>query len=153
HLTYATWLLDHHSYTDTVGRRLYSSAGELMRLAGWLSFDAGDHGRAQRYWHTALYAAHAAGDRALGANIIGFMSCQSKDLHNRSRQAVTLAETALAGYCGASPRVAAILLLRAAEALATTKAATDCQRNIDQAFEQLTTISPAAPGDPAWSYW
>lgn len=153
HLTYVVRLLEHHSYTDTVGRRLHSSAGELLRLAGWLAFDSGGHGRAQRYWHTALHAAHAAGDRALGANIIGFMSCQAKDLHRGSQQAVTLADTALTGYPGASPRVSAILALRSAEALATTGAATDCQRMIDQAFDQLTTTSQAGVDEPAWSYW
>lgn len=152
-LEYVVRLLDHNSYTDTVGRRLYASAGELMRLAGWLSFDAGDHGRAQRYWNTGLYAAHTASDRALGANIIGFMSCQAKDMDRGAQLAVTLAETAQAGYAGASPRVTAILSLRLAEALAATGAGTECRRMVDHAFEQLTNISPISGDGPAWCYW
>jgi hypothetical protein len=34
-------LLGQRRYTDVVGRRLHANAGELMRLAGWLSFDGG----------------------------------------------------------------------------------------------------------------
>lgn len=153
HLTYVVRLLENNSYTDTVGRRLWASAGELNRLAGWLCFDSGDHGRAQWYWNTGLYAAHGAGDRALGANIVGFLSCQAKDLRRGGQLAVTLAQTAQAGYSGASPRVSAILALRAAEALSGTGASTDCRRMVDVAFDALTNATPDATGDPAWSYW
>lgn len=153
HLDYVVRLLNHNSYTDTVGRRLHASAGELMRLAGWLSFDAGDHDGAERCWNTGLYAAHAAGDRALGANIIGFMSCKAKDMERGGQLAVTLAQTAQTGYCGASPRVSAILALRSAEALAATGASTDCHRMVDHAFDQLTKASAGTDSDPSWSYW
>ena len=101
-LRYVLDLLDQHRYTDSVGRRLHATAGELMRLAGWLSFDSGCHPQAQRYWVAGLHAAHAAGDRALGANIIGFMSAQAIDL-GQIRESATLAETAQAGYPGATP--------------------------------------------------
>ena len=59
-------LLRDGSYTSSVGTRLTGAAGELMRLAGWLSYDAGQNPLAQRYWLAALHAAHAAGDRAVG---------------------------------------------------------------------------------------
>ncbi|MGH3829933.1 MAG: hypothetical protein ACRDRS_05690 [Pseudonocardiaceae bacterium] len=144
-------LLDQRRYTDSVGRRLHATAGELMRLAGWLSFDSGQHPQAQRYWVAALHAAHAAGDRALGANILGFMSLQTKDL-GQIRESVTLAETARAGYPGASPRVAAILDLRAAEAHAGAQASTECRRALDTAFDRLGDI-PSSAGEPDWCYW
>lgn len=108
HVRQVVQLIDHSSYTDTVGRRLHSNAGELLRLAGWLAFDGGQHAGAQRYWMAALRAAHTAGDRALAANTLGFMSCQAKDI-KQPLEAVTLAESARAGYRGASPRVSAIL--------------------------------------------
>lgn len=153
-LTYIVWLLRHRSYTDSIGQRLHGNAGELMRLAGWLAFESGDHGLAQRYWATALRAAHTAGDRALGANIVGFMSCQAKDRPGtQARQlAVTLADTAISGYPGASPRVAAILELRSAEALAGMGSDTECRRRIDNAFTRLAS-TPRSEGEPAWSYW
>ncbi|HWR46412.1 MAG TPA: hypothetical protein VN327_02160, partial [Pseudonocardiaceae bacterium] len=39
HLRHVLGLLDQRRYPDSVGRRLHATAGELMRLAGWLSFD------------------------------------------------------------------------------------------------------------------
>lgn len=151
HLSTVTTLLTQRRYTDTVGRRLHSSAAEILRLAGWLAFDAGHHPHAQRYWVAALHEAHAAGDRALGANILGFMSCQAKDL-GQVRQAVTLAETACAGYPAASPKVTAILHLRAAEAHANEQSITDTRRAIDVAFNALGNITTGG-GDPDWTYW
>lgn len=153
HLTYVEHLLDHNSYTDKVGARLYSSAGELQRLAGWLCFDRGDHGDAQAYWHSALHAAHGAGDRALGANVLGFMSCQYKDLPGGANLAVTYARAAQQGYPGASPRVSAILALRCAEALAATGADTEARRMLATAFEHLTDTPSDGVQEPGWSYW
>lgn len=150
HLTHAVDLIEHRRYTDTVGRRLHSSAAELARLAGWLSFDAGRHVSAQRYFAAALHAAHVAGDRALGANILGFASCQAKDL-GQVTEAVQLAEAAVAGYPGASPRVTAILNLRLAEARANNHEPAGTRRALDAAFDRLT--DPAVDGEPDWSYW
>ncbi|MFF3856666.1 hypothetical protein [Micromonospora sp. NPDC002575] len=151
HLSVVVGALRERSYTDGVGRRLHGTAGELLRLAGWLSFDDGHHTQAQRFWIAGLYQANAAGDRGLGANILGFMSCQAKDL-GQLRQAVTLAESARASYPAASPKVATILDLRAAEAYANKRAATDTRRALDSAFGRFTDRRPEH-GDPDWSYW
>lgn len=149
HLHQVVGLIEHSRYTETVARRLYSNAGELLRLAGWLAFDAGQQSRAQRLWFGALRAAHTAGDHALAANALGFMSCQAKDIRQPG-EAVTLAEAARRGYRGASPRVSAILALRAAEAHAADGSMTVCRRAIDDAFAHLNSPITAAPD---WSYW
>jgi len=151
HLGAVLELLDTRRYTDQVGKRLHACAGELMRLAGWLTFDAGQHAAAQRYWTAAAYAAHAAGDRALGANIQGFRSCQAKDI-GQIREAVALAETARAGYRGQAPQVSAILDLRVAEANANAGDTNRTRSAIDAAFERLDE-APASSGNPPWSYW
>jgi hypothetical protein len=150
-LRYVLGLLEERRYSDSVGRRLHTTAGELMRLAGWLSFDSRQHPQAQRYWVAGLHAAHAAGDRALGANIVGIMSSQAIEL-GQIREAVTLAETARAGYHGASPRVAVICDLRAAEAHAADRSVTECRRALDSAFNRLGD-APGSSGEPDWSYW
>ncbi|WP_069162856.1 hypothetical protein [Nocardia altamirensis] len=142
-------LLQHSRYSDTVGRRLHSNAAELLRLAGWVSFDAGRHAKARRYWLAALRVAREAGDHALAANILGFLSCQAKDIQH-PREAVALAECARSEYRGASPRVLAILDLRAAEAHATDGSTAGCRRAIDSAFTHLDTSITIAPD---WSYW
>jgi len=151
HLATVVAVLRDRRYTDSVGRRLHGTAGELMRLAGWLSFDDGNHSQAQRFWIAGLYQAHAAGDRGLGANILGFMSCQAKDL-GQLRQSITLAETARASYPATSPKVGTILDLRAAEAYANNHAVTDTRRALDSAFDRLTDERPEH-GDPGWAYW
>ncbi len=151
HIRHVLNLLQNHRYTSSVGTRLQGAAAELLRLAGWLSFDAGHQAQAQRYWLAALRGAHAAGDRSLGANVLGFMSCQAKDLEQFG-EATKLAEAARRGYVGASPRVSAILNLRAAEAYAQVGEAAECRSAIDAAHEAVRA-TPAEGGDPDWSYW
>ncbi len=151
HARYVADLIEHRRYGDAVGRRLHASCGELLRLAGWLSFDSGQHAHAQRFWVAGLHAAHSAGDRALGANILGFMSCQAKDL-GQYREAVNLAEAARRGYPGATPKVAAILDLRAAEAYANDRDPAACRIAIDSAFDRIGADG-ASYGAPDWCYW
>lgn len=152
HLRYVVGLLDEGRFTDSVERRLHRTAAELLRLCGWVSFDGAQQAaQAQRFFLAGLHAAHTAGDRALGANILGFMSCQAKDL-GRPREAVTLAETARAGHRGGSPKVAAILDLWAAEAYANTGESAPCRAAIDAALERLTDPGPQH-GEPDWCYW
>ncbi|MGH3913028.1 MAG: hypothetical protein ACRDTC_06415 [Pseudonocardiaceae bacterium] len=150
-LRYVFDLLDQRRYSDVVGKRLHSTAAELMRLGGWSEFEGGHHPQAQRYWVAGLHAAHAAGDRALGANIVRSMSEQAEDL-GHIRAAVTLAETARSGYPGATPRVTAMLDLRAAEAYAHDGAVTECRRALDTAFDRLGD-APSSSGEPGWCYW
>ncbi len=148
---YVVDLLRDHSYTETVGARLHGAAAELLRLAGWLSFDSGHQPQAQRYWLAALHSAHAANDRAVGANILGFMSCQAKDLELYD-DAIKLSEAARRGYSGTSPRVKAILNLRAAQAYAQVREVTTCRAAIDSAYESLCVATPET-GGPSWAYW
>lgn len=55
-------------------RRLLVALAELGQLAGWMAADTERHGLAQRYYLTALRAAHNAGDKALGANVLSMMA-------------------------------------------------------------------------------
>ncbi|MBF6356500.1 hypothetical protein IU449_18445 [Nocardia higoensis] len=77
------------------------------------------------------------------------MSCRAKDI-GRPREAVLLAETALAGYPGSSPRVRAILALRTAEAYAVEGSASAARRALDAAFADL---GDSAGETPDWAYW
>jgi tetratricopeptide (TPR) repeat protein len=148
---YVTGLLRNGKYTDSVGRRLHGSLGELLRLGGWVSFDNGQPAQAQRFWLAGLHAAHTAGDNALGANVLGFMSEQAWTL-GQLDDAARLAGTAVAGYKGSSRRVAAILHMRAAQPLAMLGDSANCRANIDAAFNALRN-SPSESGEPNWSYW
>jgi transcriptional regulator with XRE-family HTH domain len=148
---YVAGLLRDYRYSDSVGRRLHGTLGELLRLGGWVSFDVGRQAQAQRFWLAALHAAHTAGDRALGANVLGFMSEQAGYL-GKLDDAARLAESALAGYGGGSPRVSAILHMRAARPRAMMGDDYGCRSHIDLAYDALRNSSPDS-GEPDWSYW
>jgi hypothetical protein len=148
---YVARLLREGRYSDSMGRRLHGTLGELLRLGGWVSYDDGDQAQAQRFWIAALHSAHTAGDSALGANVLGFMSEPAKDL-GRPDDAAKLAATALAGYKGSSPRVSAILHMRAALPYAVKGEAAGCKRAIDSAYEAFRNSSPES-GEPDWCYW
>jgi hypothetical protein len=150
-VTYVAQLIREGRYSDSVGRRLHGTLGELLRLGGWVSYDDGDVPQAQRFWVAALHAAHTAGDAALGANVLGFMSEPAWNL-GRPEDAGRLTATALAGYKGRSPRVSAILHMRAAVADAANGDADECRRAIDSAYGAFRN-SPPECGEPGWCYW
>jgi transcriptional regulator with XRE-family HTH domain len=148
---YIAALLRDGKYTDSIGRRLHGTLGELLRLGGWVSFDSGRQGQAQRFWLASLHATHTAGDNALGANVLGFMSEQAWSL-GKLDDAARLAGTAVSGYKGSSPRVSAILHMRAARSQAMLDDSPGCRSNIDSAYDALRN-SPSESGEPDWSYW
>lgn len=116
-LTIAALIRDGH-HRDTVTARLLAAFAELGDLAGYMAFDSGQHGLAQRYWLTALRAAHHATTRPLAASILGNLSYQaaSRGYHT---DAVTLAEAA-----ARAARVApAAVRVSSASRLATAHAA------------------------------
>ncbi|MFE9725089.1 regulator [Streptomyces sp. NPDC005794] len=101
-------------YGEATGRRLFSAAADLTRLAGWTSYDIGAHGLAQRYFVQALRLAQAAGDRAYGAFVLITMSRQAVYL-GHGREAVQLARVAQQGIGSSAPPVV-LALLHAVEA-------------------------------------
>ncbi|MEU0132670.1 regulator [Streptomyces sp. NPDC006296] len=102
------------SYGEAIGRRLFSAAADLTRLAGWTSYDIAAHGLAQRYFVQALRLAQAAGDRAYGAFVLVTMSRQAVYL-GHGREAVQLARVAQQGIGPSAPPVV-LALLHSAEA-------------------------------------
>lgn len=143
-------MLDNAAYTEEVGRRLHAVAAELGRLTGWLAYDSGQPAQSQRYFLAALRAAHVSGDRAVGANILGFMSVQAAQ-SSSPRDAVTLAESALAAEKELTPAVAASLHGRLALGAAYSADATTCRRAQDRSFELLARSVPQ--DEPPWIYW
>jgi hypothetical protein len=143
-------MLDNAAYTEEVGKRLHAVAAEFARLAGWLAYDSEQPALAQRYFFAAMRAAHASGDRAIGANILCFMSCQARRSNNPA-DAVTLAESALRAERELTPAVAGSLYGRLATATAHTGDTTASQRAQDRAFELLGRS--VAEDEPPWIYW
>jgi hypothetical protein len=150
-ISFVARLIREGRYTDSLGRRLHGTLGELLRLGGWVSYDDGNLAQAQRFWISSLHAAHTAGDTALGANVLGFMSEPAWNF-GRPDDAVKLTATALAGYKGKSPHVSSILHMRSALPFAVRGDALDCKRAIDTAYSAFRS-SPPESGEPDWSYW
>jgi tetratricopeptide (TPR) repeat protein len=106
------------TYTETVGRQLFGAAAETMHLLAWMSYDAGAHGLAQRYFIRALRLAHAGGDVLYAASTLDAMSHQATFL-GRFREAANLARAARQGSRGVStPTLIAHFLAMEARALA-----------------------------------
>jgi hypothetical protein len=143
-------LLNNAAYTEDIGRRLHAVAAELGRLASWLAFNINQHAAAQRYWMAALRSAHLSGDRALGANILSFMSRQAVRLGG-PRDAFALTEFALDTERALTPAVAASLYGRLAVGAGGIGEELTARRAQDRGFELLTRSAPA--DEPSWIYW
>ncbi|WP_454859642.1 hypothetical protein [Promicromonospora soli] len=96
----AQWLhhevdpLLHGTYTDKVGRQLFAAVAELTGQLAFMSYDAGDHGLAQRHFVQALRLAKAGDHTGFGAHVLANMSTQAVYL-GQSREAVRLARAAV----------------------------------------------------------
>ncbi|OLF07493.1 regulator [Actinophytocola xinjiangensis] len=100
------------SYDDEVRRELFRAAAQATLLGAWMSYDAGLHGLAQRYFIQALRLAESAEDRLLGASILDAMSHQATFL-GRFKEAANMARaarmgTATAGSASATAHFAAM---------------------------------------------
>lgn len=144
-------LLGKASYSSATGTALLSAAAEQYRLASWLAFDTGQHGQAQHYTQLGLKAAHAAQDRQVGANILGFAAIQAS-VRGDGAAAEALARTGLAGGRGQlTPAVESSLHSRLAMARARLGDVDGVSAAVDQAEEILSQSDPDA--EPDWIYW
>jgi tetratricopeptide (TPR) repeat protein len=104
---------------DRIRKDMFSTAGELAYLAGWMAFDDFEHAYAQRYFASALKLAAEADDPPLAGHILRAMAHQAVDLGHH-QQALTLADASVSEgrYAQASPRERALLGVVHARSLA-----------------------------------
>lgn len=135
-------------YTEKVGRALFSTAAEATLLAGWMSYDAGRHGLAQRYFLQALRLAQDGNDRRLAGSILSAMSHQATFL-GQYTHAATLARAALMGISGvATPTLRAQFHAMEARALARTGDRRATELAISQAAKALEAANVG--DEPEW---
>ncbi|WP_433522788.1 hypothetical protein ACQPZ2_37815 [Nocardia pseudovaccinii] len=65
------------SHTEEVRQALCEAASEQTYLLGWMAFDNGEHGTAQRYLIQALRLAEESKDAALGAHVLAGLADQA----------------------------------------------------------------------------
>ncbi|BDT93182.1 helix-turn-helix domain-containing protein [Nocardia sputorum] len=139
------------SYSERVGKRLLTVAGELAQLAGWVASDAGRYDDAQRLYMNGASAADNAGDRVLTAQLLSSLSYQIANIGNPS-EATLLARTAVKGATGAPPLVRSLLTDRLAWACARSRDHEGTERALDAVDESYDRRSSEIP-EPEWVYW
>jgi len=139
------------SYPDPLGTRLLTVVGELAQLAGWVASDAGHYQQAQRLYLSGVTAAQAAGDRALGAQLLSSLAYQIANVGKRD-DAVLIARSAVTGAPNATPLVRALLTERLAWAAARAHDADTTRRALD-AVDDAYTQHTAGIAEPEWVYW
>ncbi|MET8117793.1 hypothetical protein [Micromonospora sp. NPDC005291] len=77
-------------HQPAVERALYEASAELAYLIGWMAYDDGEHGLAQRYLIQALHLAQASGSAPLGAHVLAGLSDQA-NLLGHPHEALMLA--------------------------------------------------------------
>lgn len=136
------------SYSEQTGRELFRAAARATLLCAWMSYDAGAHGLAQRYFIQALRIADTSGDRLLAASILDAMSHQATFL-GRFRDAANLARAAAQGSSArGSQTLAAHFHVMEARALARTGDAPACERAMSAAVREYERRNPQR--DPEW---
>lgn len=146
-----TLLLHEGGHSPYATARLLHALGEVGQLAGWMAFDAGDHGLAQRYFATALRAVHQVNDRPLAAHILADLAFQAASRDHPS-DAITLGEAAARISEGAPAGARASVLSRLAYAYATAGRTTDFDRT-REAARQLVESSVPDGSEPRWMYY
>lgn len=140
----------HGSYSDAVGRQLFTATAQLSRLAGWTAFDNNDQAGAQRHYIQALRQARAAGDVPLGGYVLTCMALQSS-LCGFHADAIDMAESAFHRVGGhATPRVKSFLKLIEARVWARSGNARMADSSFITAERLLDAASSRTGDDPTW---
>lgn len=150
-LNEVTELLHGPFASETIKKRLFISIADLAQLAGWMSYDAGLHSTAQKYFVLGLHLAKEAGDPLQGARMLYCLARQTIDL-GHAQDALELTQLALYGSRRTpAPRVSAMLKIMNARALVNLP---DPQvRESEHALESAyDAFDRARPGDdPEWT--
>jgi len=134
------------AHNEDVQLALYGVAAELTYLAGWMSFDAGEHGLAQRYLIQSLRLSEASQDRMLGSHVLAGMSTQL----GFPREGLRLAQAGRHALRGMrAPAAMTDLYTLEARALAALHEDTDCALSIHRAEQMFERINPG--DEPEWA--
>ncbi|MFJ2870173.1 carph-isopro domain-containing protein [Streptomyces sp. NPDC087298] len=144
-------LIHEGGHSPVVTSRLIRALAEIGQLAGWMAFDAADHGLAQRYFATALRAAHQVNDLPLCAHILGDLSFQAAS-RGHPADAIALGEAARRASEAAPPAARASVLSRLAYAYAAAGRENDFAHTRGSARE-LIASRDGSQQEPRWMYF
>ncbi|MFE7131703.1 transcriptional regulator [Streptomyces sp. NPDC057638] len=137
------------THSEQVRRALCGAAAEQTYLLGWMAFDNGEHGTAQRYLIQALRLAEESRDVPLGAHVLAGMADQAT-LVGRPEEGRRLAQAARQGVRDADARACLAdlwaLEARALAVLGDAKGAALAVSSSERVFGQ---VEPAR--EPEWA--
>ena len=136
------------SQTPEVLSALFEAAAEQAYLVGWMAYDDGMHGLAQRYLIQSLRLAQESGNAALGGHVLAGMSDQA-NLLGYPGEAVQLARAGLAAAGDSSRACRADLLVLLARALASSGESTAARAAVEKASSEFGRIDREA--EPEWA--
>ncbi len=137
------------TFTEEVRRALSGAAAEQTYLLGWMAFDSGEHGAAQRYLVQALRLSEESKDAALGAHVLAGMADQAS-LLGHPQEGQRLAQAGRQGLAKAnSPACLADLWTLEARALAMMGDKCGTAHAINEAERVFDKIDPNA--EPEWA--
>lgn len=120
------------THSDEVRRALCEAAAEQTYLLGWMAYDTGEHGTAQRYLIQSLRLAEESKNAALGAHVLAGMADQATLLGDPA-EGRRLAQAGRAGLGkNTSPACLADLWALEARALAKLGDKSDAARAVAQ---------------------
>lgn len=138
------------SFSDEIGRELFSVTAELSRLAGWTAFDVGQHDAAQRHFIQALRLARAGGDVQLGCYVLTTMAMQTL-MRGFASEAIDMTQGAFNRAKGqATPRVLAFTKLIEARAHARENDPRAASRALASSENLLNQARKDSGDEPAW---
>ncbi|MFV2178016.1 hypothetical protein ACFHW2_39900 [Actinomadura sp. LOL_016] len=108
-------------------------------------------GAAQRWYLTALHAAHSVGDHALAANILALMSNQQVDIPGKTSEALQLAAAAQKSAVPAPAAVQSLVAARSGLAYAAAGDLSGFQRTREQSLEALDRADAERELTPQWA--
>jgi hypothetical protein len=130
------------TYTEEVRRALCEAAAEQTYLLGWMAYDNGEHGIAQRYLVQSLRLAEESRNPALGAHVLAGMADQAT-LLGSPEEGRRLAQAGRAGLGkGASPACLADLWALEARALAKLGDTTGTTHAVVQSESAYNRVRP-----------
>jgi transcriptional regulator with XRE-family HTH domain len=142
-------LLRANDPSSPTGTALYESAAEQLYLLGWMAFDSGEHGLAQRYLIQSLRLAQECGSPELGAHVLAGLSDQAT-LTGHPKEGIRLAKAGRAGLAqGQSAACLADLHALQARAEAAMGMGPEAARNVHLSEEAFASVDPT--NEPEWA--
>lgn len=137
-------MVQYANYDLATGQQLITIVADLGQLLGWLHFDSGRYGSAERYLLLSVGLCRAVKDRDRAANVIGMLSYVSA-FAGHGPQALRLAEAAHAECESDDPVLRARLQGREATAAAADGDLARFRRCADRAAELLQQRDAGRP--------